>query len=53
MELPWNGMLLAFMMFAAKEVLEINAGNTFVLYKKFLQVSGSNLAKHTTPNLHA
>lgn len=38
MELPWNPMHIPFMVFAAKEVLAMDAGQAFVLYKKFLQV---------------
>jgi hypothetical protein len=38
MELPWHVLELAFSIFAAKEVISLGAGETFVLYRKFLQM---------------
>ncbi|CAE7605881.1 unnamed protein product [Symbiodinium microadriaticum] len=38
MELPWNIATIAFTVFAARELQDLDAGQAFVLYRKFLQL---------------
>lgn len=38
MELPWNILELPLMVYAAKEIIEMGAGETYDFYKKYLQL---------------